>query len=529
MKAAQLLVRDARVFGVHGADALAVSPTGVVAGAERELAAWVGPATRVFDAHGATVTPGLTDAHLHLVSWARSLTELALEPSWSRERVAEAVRAFAVAHPGAGPIIGRGWAADGWPEPPHHAVLDAVCPGRAVLLHSKDFHAVWANGAALAAAGVDARTPDPAGGVFERDAAGRPTGVAREHAVRVFEPLAPAVGGESDRAALVAAVRRLHAEGVTAVHDFEGVAESALLREVCAPRGGTPLRVVMGIPHARLEALLATGLPSGLGDAWFRIGPLKLFADGTLGSRTAAMLAPYADGAGRGMDLIPRDELREIVRRAMAGGVSVAVHAIGDRAVRHALDAFESVPMATRAALALPPRIEHAQLVDPADLARFAALGVAASMQPSHLVSDRPQARAAWGPWLEHSYPWAALERAGALLAFGSDAPVEPPSVALGLHAAITRHAPGEPADAALAPSQRVGLATALTAYSMGPAILAGDPERGGLGSGAGGDLVVWDRDLFAASPDAIATARPVLTVIAGRVVHEGTRVLEAA
>ncbi|HUK62527.1 MAG TPA: amidohydrolase family protein, partial [Dongiaceae bacterium] len=181
------------------------------------------------------------------------------------------------------------------------------------------------------------------------------------------------------------------------------------------------------------------------------------------------------------------------------------------------------------ASLALPLRIEHAQLVQPDDLPRFAALGVAASMQPAHCVSDRPLALRYWSRWLDHAYPWADLARSGAALAFGSDAPVEPPSVALGLHAALTRRAPGAPAGEALSPRQRVDLAAALAAYTRVPAMLAGDPVLGRFERGAGGDLVVWDRDLFATPPERLAEARPVCTILDGRVVHERAAAVEAA
>ena len=526
---AGMLVLNARPFGAPGADALAVFDGRVVTGAERELMALRGPRTRVVDARGATVTPGITDSHLHLVSWARSLAELEIDPAWSLARVLEAARAFAASHPAQRVLVGRGWAGDGWERGPDREALDAACADRPLLLHSKDFHAMWVNSLALTRAGITETTPDPVGGRFERGPGGRLTGVAREHAVRAFTPLLPVADVAHERESLSGAVRRLYAEGVTAIHDFEGAAESALLRAVCAPDGDTPLRVLMHVPHAQLDAMLEMGLASGIGDSWFRLGAVKLFADGTLGSRTAAMLEPYVGDPGLGMDLIPPGELGEIVRRAVARGVSIAVHAIGDRAVRHSLDAFASAPPGHLAALALPPRIEHAQLVEPGDVPRFAALGVAASMQPSHCVADRHLVRERWTPWVDHSYPWAALARTGARLAFGSDAPVEPPSVALGLHAALTRREPGAPDSQSLAPHQRVDLAVALAAYTHVPPILAGDPVLGRFARGAGGDVVVWDRDLFAATPDEIAAARPVMTVIDGRVVHERASMVEAA
>jgi predicted amidohydrolase YtcJ len=390
-----------------------------------------------------------------------------------------------------------------------------------VLLHRRDYHAMWVNRRALERAGLGDGTPDPEGGRLGRDAAGRLTGVALEHAVRPLQAIVPAGSEARDARLLRAAIARLHAEGITSVHDFEGEDEVARIRPVICGPEAVPLRVLAHVAHAALDATLAAGVASGAGDDRFRTGGLKLFADGTLGSRTAALLEPYDGGTDLGLDLMPPEELRATVARAITGGLSVAVHAIGDRAVRNVLDAFEAVTGEARARLALAPRIEHAQLVHPDDVARFAALGVAASMQPSHGVSDIPLARERWSRRLDRAYPWRTLLEAGASLAFGSDAPVEPPSAALGLAAAVSRRAPGAPDAESLSPAQRLSLDEALRAYTSGPARLDGRWPRGGsLRAGAHGDVVVWDRDLFAATPDALAAARPAATLLDGRTVH---------
>ncbi|TMQ69271.1 MAG: hypothetical protein E6K80_12275 [Candidatus Eisenbacteria bacterium] len=338
--------------------------------------------------------------------------------------------------------------------------------------------------------------------------------------MRLAAPLAEAHSA-ADRTRLEDAVRALHRFGVTAIHDFEGRDAHRLLRRL-ATGPGPRLRTLMHLPDAQLEAAIAIGLESGLGDAWFRTGAVKLFADGTLGSRTAALLAPYDGTRETGMDLLTARQLEDRVRVAVEHGWSVAIHAIGDRAVRSALDAFEAV-RPRLASLALPPRIEHVQLLDPADRPRFAALGVAASMQPIHCVADIPLAERAWASRREHTYPWRALLEAGARLAFGSDAPVETPSVALGLHAALARRPLG--GGRAYVPEQAIGLDQALTAYTESPARLAGAwPRLGALEIGCAADLVVWSADLHAQTPDAIAAAHPVATVIAGEVVHEASR-----
>jgi len=527
MTAAALLVRGARLWSAGGvppgADAVGVADGRIVAvGRSSELASLAGRDTRVVEARGATLTPGLTDAHIHLVQWARTRAELAIDPAWSRERVASALREHLATHAGDAPVVGRGWASDDWPHAPDRATLDAIAPDRPVILHSRDFHAVWANSAAFARAGIERSTPDPDGGRFERDARGEPSGVAREHAVRPLTALVPPPSVESDRDHLANAVRTLHAYGITAVHDFEGALEFRRLWTMVRGGGAPWVRVLMHLPHAGLDHALDGGLTSGHGDDRFRVGALKLFADGTLGSRTAAMLAPYTGTGETGMDVLAPAALRATVARAIAGGLSVAVHAIGDRAVRNVLDAFAAIPAAQRTALALPLRIEHAQLVDPADVPRFAALGVAASMQPQHCVTDIPLAGRYWEDRLDFAYPWASLLGAGALLAFGSDAPVEPPDPSLGLHAALTRQTPGGQPPGGFVPRQRVGLDAALNAYTEGAARLAGAASRcGRLEPGAWADLVLWDRDLAATPPGDLHRARPWATILEGTVVYE--------
>jgi predicted amidohydrolase YtcJ len=522
---AEFVIRNARVWTsgrlLPGADSVAVGAGRVLAvGAFAALQALADRETRVLDAQGSTLTPGLVDAHVHLLAWGRSLDELSLASATSVEDAARRLASHAATVPGATPLHGRGWDDNAWERRPHRSALDAVCPGRPVLLHSHDFHSLWVNGAALARAGITRATPDPEGGRIERDANGDPTGILREHAVRLVSALEPAADEAADLAALQRAARRLLALGVTGVHDFEGAYAQRLLRAMVRARGDR-VRVLMHLAHEGLEPALALGLESGVGDEWFRIGAVKLFSDGALGSRTASLLEPYDGSDDSGLDLIAPAELKRLVARASHGGLAVAVHAIGDRAVRHTLDACEAAG-ADLARPALPPRIEHAQLVHADDRARFAALGVAASMQPSHAVSDIDNAERAWSRRLEGAYPWRALLERGTLLAFGSDAPVETPDPSAGLHAAVARtRADGTPLGGWL-PAQRLTLDEALSAYTEGPARLAGTDARSGrIAPGADADLVLWRDDLHALDPANLHAARPRLTVLAGRVVHE--------
>ena len=525
---ADLLIANGRVWrggpGADGADAVAVAGGRVLAvGRAAELEPLAGPATVRLDAGGATVTPGLVDAHLHLVAWARARDEVALAGAASRHEALARVAAFLAAADDPGPVVGRGWDDHGWSEPPDRASLDAVSGERPVLLHRRDYHALWVNGAALRAAGVTRDRPDPPGGRIERDAAGEPSGVVREHAVRLFAPLLEAGVRGSDAGRLAAAMRILHAQGITAVHDFEDLEAIRLLRALQREAAGPRLRVVAHLPEAGLDAALARGLVSGAGDDWFRYGALKLFADGTLGSRTAALLAPYEGSADAGMDLVPPAELARTACRAAAGGIAVAVHAIGDRAVRAALDAIEAAAAAGPPP-ALPSRVEHAQLVDAADLPRFARLGAWASMQPTHCVSDIESAERDWGGRVERSYPWRDLLDAGATLLFGSAAPVEPPRPAAWLHAAVTRQRADGTPPGGFTPRQRLGLDEALRACTVGgpafPAVPAAAGARGGVAPGAPADLVVWDADLHGLPASLLHEARPACTLLAGGIVH---------
>lgn len=501
------------------ADALAIGGGRILAlGRSAAIAALAGPGATTLDAGGGTVTPAFTDAHIHLVAWARSRGALELFDCRTRAAALARVAAYLAAHPGEGTVVGRGWDGNLWNEAPDRASLDRVTGVRPVLLHSKDFHSLWVNGAALARAGVSRATRDPDGGRLERDAAGEPTGVIREHAVRLFAGLAPPEGVDQDLARVGEAIRALHAEGVTAVHDFEAAEEHRLLRAMTR-RAGPRVRVLMHVPHAALDHALALGLASGTGDDRFRIGALKLFADGTLGSQTAAMLEPYQGSGDRGLALIAPDELAALVTRAAAGGLATAIHAIGDRAVRSALDAFAAA--AAQGPAALPPRIEHVQLLDPSDLPRFAALGVAASMQPLHCTSDIDIARRHWGPRSERAYPWGSLLARGTRLAFGSDAPVERPATAAALHAAVTRQRADGTPEGGFVPAERLTLDQAIAAYTEGPARLAGGwPRLGRIAPGATADLAVWNADLHRLPPPALAEAWVAATVMEGEIVH---------
>lgn len=467
-----------------------------------------GDASRVsrerVDLDGRCVVPGFTDAHVHFLEWSLSLARLDLSRTRSH---AEVLAAAASAPAGAdGWLMGAGWRPALWPRgdpEPHREALDAACGDRPVLLWAHDHHTAWLSSAALA------RLPIGTAPVVERDAAGAPTGVLRETAAWDAAAVIPPPREREIDEAVARGLRAAHARGVTGIHDFQREYGLAAWQRLHADRR-LSLRVWASLPAERLDAIIALGLRSGLGDEWLRIGPVKAFADGTLGSRTASMLEPFAD-AGRGEELLGAGELRDLAGRTADAGLELAVHAIGDAANRAVLDALE----ATRerwAPRGLRPRVEHAQLLHPDDLARFAALGVTASMQPSHAPSDRPGAEAVWGARCAGAYALGSLAASGAALCFGSDAPIEPLDPLAGVQAAVTRDWPV---------TEALPVELALDGFWSGAA-RARQAERrlGRLLPGFAADLVVLERDPVTCPPGEIAGIGIVATMVGGRWVH---------
>lgn len=451
------------------------------------------------DLQGGTITPGFTDSHIHLLTWTRALDEPWLDAQ-SPEAIDRAARARLKRAPGAEWILIRGWVPREW-GPAHRAraTLDRIAADRPLVLHAVDGHSIWANGPALARAGVTERTPDPPGGAIERDRAGGLTGVLIENAGAMIREAV--VHEEDPTATLARALSHARSLGITSAHDFDRSSTWRAAQDLDR-EGRLGFRLLLSVPLASLDHAIGLGLRSGSGSERLRIGPVKMFADGTLGSATALLEAPYEGRAESGVAVTDPESLAEACRRAAQAGLSVAIHAIGDRAVRHALDAIGGPPSRGHA-YPLPPRVEHVQLARPEDLGRFRSLGAVASVQPVHQVSDRAVARRYWGKRTERSYPWRALIAAGARLAFGSDAPFDRAGPLLALQAALLRREGEESEDSAFHPSQRLTLAQALRAHLEEPHRAAGwKTPLGRLASGFGADLVVFDQDLIACPPD---------------------------
>ncbi len=386
-----------------------------------------------------------------------------------------------------------------------------------MALIAHDLHSGWFSSEALRRLGVEAGRDDPPGGTIERDANGRPTGVLRERALDWWYEARPRPSAAERRRAVLEAQAALHRFGVTGVHSVEGPESFRIVRDLEAA-DELRLRVLHHMPQRALGALIDCGITSGFGGPWLRIGGIKIFTDGALGSRTAWMLEPYEDTGERGIRRLDPDELADDVARAASAGLSSTVHAIGDAAVRMTLDALEAAPTERTA---VPHRIEHLQCVRPEDLGRAGRAGIVASMQPSHMLTDIPIAERAWGERCRGAFAFRDLLDAKTVLAFGSDAPVESPDPREGIYAARTRRdRAGRPAEGWY-PDQRLSGLEILRAYTVGPARAAGaGDDRGRLVPGEPADMVAWDRDLAAVEPDAVREAGVLATIIGGALVH---------
>ena len=508
------------------AEAVAVVGNRIVeVGSAGEALAAAGSGAERIDLRGRAVLPGFVDAHFHLLGYCHERERLRLDGTRSVAEIVALVRDAANGLPRDAWVLGRGWDRNLWPGavfPTRHD-LDAAGPDQPVMLLSRDVHAVWANSVALLRAGITRDTPDPPGGRIVRDPAGEPTGVLLESAGEAVRALAGRASVETSVGLLRGAQRTLNAVGITALVNFEGQRALRAL-DVLDAAGELTLRVSAGLTRQGLPGALEVGVRTGFGGERVRIGLLKLFADGALGSGTAAMLESFDDAPGdRGIATLERAELVELLRQARSGGIGVATHAIGDAAVQLVLDAAQVVraddhPAARTQLL----RVEHAQLVHPADVARFGQLGVIASMQPIHATSDMDVADRRWGARCRTAYAWRALLDSGAHLAFGTDCPVEPPDPLRGIHAAVTRQRPtGEPAGGWY-PEQCLTVAEAIRAYTLDSAVAAGlGRDLGSLAPGKLADLVVLSRDPFQVSPAELLATEIAMTVFDGRVVHE--------
>jgi predicted amidohydrolase YtcJ len=506
------------------AEALAIAGERILrVGTRQEVEALRGSSTRLVDLSGATVVPGLQDAHGHVASLGADLSQIDLTGTPDVEHIASLVAARA-AHTSAGHwVVGFGWDQNRWPVQawPRAADLDAVSGTLPVALERVDGHATWVNSRAMSLAGITKTTPDPQGGRLIRDASGAPTGVLVDAAQSLVERVIPNLTPEELDASILAADRELSRVGLTMVHDAgaSSTTIAAYQRLVAAHQLSTRLYVMISnSPETTRE--------------WFARGPLvdpsqrlnvravKMFADGALGSRGAALLSDYSDEPGnRGLLVTAPEALEATTKAAVQAGFQPCTHAIGDRANREMLDIYERVEAEMPGMRALRPRIEHAQILASPDVPRFAALGVIASMQPTHCTSDMPWAPARLGAArvAEEAYVWEKLLKSGARFAAGSDFPVERPDPLPGFYAAVTRQdRTGQP-PGGWATDQRLTRDEALAAFTIGAAYAAhAERDLGSLEAGKLADFVVLSRDIMAVPPAEILTTTVLDTVVGG-------------
>jgi predicted amidohydrolase YtcJ len=485
----------------------------------RDLAGFFG-VRNIVDLKGAAVLPGLSDAHLHLEFITLGLDAINAEQP-TKADVLKDVSKMAAGKPAGSWITGFGYNHNVWDgKPPTAADLDPVSPDHPVCLESKSGHSAWVNSAALRMAGITANTPDPAGGEIVRKANGEPEGTLLEEAVSLVKNLIPKPSIEQLTSDLRRTVQQAHKAGLTGVHDMD-TPRIFQAEQILHKQGELTLRVNKSIPLDYLDHALALGLRSGLGDDMLRIGSVKMFADGAMGPRTAWMLEGYDSAPeNTGISTTPIEEISEAVFKANAAGLSTAIHAIGDRATREILDIYEEARQKNITGK-LRNRIEHVQLLSPQDVDRLGKLGVIASMQPLHTTSDMDISDLHWGKRAVGAYTLKSQLKAGAVLALGSDCPVEVWNPLTGIHAAVTRRrADGTPGPEGWYPDERLSVLEAVQGYTTGPAYAAGLEDRlGQLKAGFLGDCVILDQDLFAIDPMEILNVSVLGTVVDGQFV----------
>jgi len=531
--APDLLVLDATVRTMDTnqplAEAVAVCGNRIAAiGSTADLRHLAGPKTRVIEAQGRLVLPGFNDAHVHFLSGGLQLASVDLRPANSPQELASRLADYAAKQPAGRWITGGDWDHERWPGAPlpTKELIDQATPKNPVLVNRLDGHMALANSVALKLAGATRDTKDPPGGLIVRDPnTGEPTGILKDAAMGLVSRHVPSATREEKLAAARAATAHAARLGVTSVQDMSGGEDVGIYQELLA-RGELNTRIYTAWPLPAWEKLGQTGLRAAFGDARLRVGALKGFADGSLGSSTALFFEPYADApATRGLpaeEMFPAGAMLQRILAADRAGLQVMVHAIGDCANAEMLAIFEQVA-ATNGARDRRFRIEHAQHLRQQDVPRFARAGVIASMQPYHCADDGRWAEKRLGPErCKGTYAFRSLLDAGAVLAFGSDWTVAPLDPLQGIAAAVTRRTLDGKHPGGWVPAQKITIAEAVRAFTVGAAFAEFQEQtKGTLTPGKLADLVMLDRDIFRIDPAEIQNARVLLTVMDGRVVFE--------
>lgn len=500
----------------------------VAVGADDEVRALAGPGTQQVDLGGRFGLPGLTDAHFHFYNWAIARSEVHLAGARSLGEMQARIRARLGGLAAGRWLVGQGWNETEWQPAtmPHADDLDALSMEHPMAFWRSDMHGVVVNRAALAQAGITRETPDPAGGVIERDERGEPTGRLFELAIGLIRRHIPDPTEEEALAAVREAIGAAHRLGLVGVHDqrMKGHGEGGPALRAYGrlhAEGALTLRIASNVDSAERKRIFKLGLYSGLGDERLHLGHMKIFVDGSLGSQTAWMVEPFEGTTDNfGVVVTPVEEIQEIVREAQRHRWAISVHAIGDRANREMLDIFEELAAERDPTMTVPHRIEHVQTIQPADLPRLARLGITASVQPIHATDDWVAAERLWGERGRNAYPFRRLLDSGATLALGSDCPVADPNPFAGIHAAVTRQRPDGTPPGGWYPAERLTVAEAIAGYTLGPARAQGrDSFQGRLAPGYLADLTLLDRNLFATAPEQLAETKAEMVVVGGVVV----------
>jgi predicted amidohydrolase YtcJ len=528
---ADLIVTGARIYTVDPsrptAEALAIRDGRVLfVGSARGARALQGPKTQIVDATGRTIIPGMTDAHAHFLGLGQALRTVDLVGTTSYAEVIARVAARAREVPAGSWIIGHGWDQNDWGDTrfPTHDALSRAVPNNPVLLERVDGHATLANAKAMQLAAVTKATQDPAGGRLERDSTGTPTGVFVDNAMALVDRVVPPASREEWRARALAAIDEMHRWGLTGIHDAGEPREAIELFESLAKEGKLELRtyVMVADDSAALAYYFARGPQSALYDGHLWIRSVKLYADGALGSRGAALLEPYSDDPhNSGLLVSTPEHLEAVAERALRSGFQVCVHAIGDRGNRVVLDAYEqalkAVPVADHRF-----RVEHAQVVNYDDVPRFAALDVIPSMQAVHQTSDMYWAGTRLGAGRElGAYAWRSFLDTGVIVPNGSDFPVEGVNPLRSFHAAISRQDERGWPPGGWHPEQKMTREEALESMTIWPAFASFmEKDAGSLSAGKYADFVILDRDIMTVAPNEVLGTGVVSTWVAGKAVY---------
>jgi predicted amidohydrolase YtcJ len=530
---ADLVLLNGKIWTVNDkqpeAEAVACLGDRIVAvGSTKEIRKWIGAKTKVIDLRGKRVTPGFNDSHVHFLDGGRGLASVQLRDARSPEEFRNRIRDFAAKSPKGRWILNGNWDHENWNPPnlPTRQLIDAVTPDNPVFINRLDGHMCLANSLALKLAGVTRETPDPPGGAIVRDARGEPTGVLKDAAMNYVYKVIPDPSEDEMAEAIRAAMRYAAENGVTSVQDMSASPDVFAVYQKLLASGELTVRIYGHQPLSEWQRLSRVGVRAGFGDEKLKIGALKGFADGSLGSTTALFFDPYLDApttSGLPSDeMFPESKMLNNILNADKAGLQIAVHAIGDKANQTILDFFAEVEK-QNGQRDRRFRIEHAQHLRMEEIKRFGAQRVIASMQPYHAIDDGRWAENRIGPQrAKGTYAFRSLLDARATLAFGSDWFVAPMEPMLGIYAAVTRRTLDGKRPQGWVPEQKITVAEAVRAYTLGSAYASFDEKiKGSIEVGKLADLAVLSADIFKINPVEIEKAKVVMTVFDGRVVYE--------